>query len=156
CPDGSYRLTRGRPQAAWPTALVLFTKQALGQPVESLVPVAERLLALESRIIKDNDEVKDMKFDIDLTIRGWGWAEANFAWVEPTAGACLSLRATGRGEHPRVRDGVRLLLDRAFDSGGANYGNRVILGHSTEPIPGPTALMLLALQGVADQPRIDA
>src|SRR5688500_8170584 len=29
-PDGSYRLGRGRPQAAWPTALVLFTRAALG------------------------------------------------------------------------------------------------------------------------------
>ena len=28
-PDGSYRLARGRPQAAWPTALVLFAKQSL-------------------------------------------------------------------------------------------------------------------------------
>src|SRR4051812_13456268 len=27
-PDGSYRLSRGRPQAAWPTALVLFAQAA--------------------------------------------------------------------------------------------------------------------------------
>src|SRR5262249_3980143 len=34
-----------------------------------------------------------------------------------------------------------------FDEGGLNYGNRRILGRMTEPIPGPTALALLALQG---------
>ena len=48
------------------------------------------------------------------------------------------------------------LLDRASDEGGINYGNRRILGRITEPIPGPTAMMLLALQGHGDQPRVAA
>ena len=159
--DGTYRLTRGRPEAAWPTALVLFTEHALSPldcaPGSPLSLTAEKLLTIESRVLKvEDDEISDMKIDIDLTIRGWPWAEANFAWVEPTSWACLALRAVGHGEHPRVQEGMKLLLDRAFDTGGANYGNRLVLGHSTEPIPGPTAIMLLALQGLADQPRIDA
>ena len=160
-PDGTYRLTRGRLQAAWPTALVLFTEQALSPvahaPGSPTAQIADALLAIESRVIQvDGDEIADMKIDIDLSIRGWPWAEANFAWVEPTSWACLALRAVGRGDHPRVREGLRLLIDRAFDSGGVNYGNRVVLGKSTEPIPGPTAVMLLALQGTADQPRVEA
>jgi uncharacterized protein (DUF362 family) len=153
-PDGSYRLNRGRPQAAWPTALVLFARAALGQPAESLRVTSERLLALEGRAVKADPEVADM-LDIDSQLLGWPWAEDNFSWVEPTAWACLALRAAGHGDHPRVREGLRLLLDRAFDTGGVNYGNRCVLGKRTEPIPGPTALMLLALQGVED-PRIDA
>jgi uncharacterized protein (DUF362 family) len=155
-PDSTYRLSRGRPQAAWPTALVLFTKQGLGSPADQLAATADKLLAIESRVLKVDDEVADMKIDIDLSLLGWPWAEANFAWVEPTAWACLALRAVGRGDHPRVREGLKLIVDRAFDSGGVNYGNRVVLGKSTEPIPGPTALMLLACQGVTDQPRVDA
>ena len=155
-PDGTYRLTRGRPQAAWPTALVLFAKHALTQPAGQIAAAADSLLALESKVVTVDGEVKDMKFDIDLTLRGWPWAEANFAWVEPTAWACLALRAAGRGDHPRVQEGIKLLLDRAFDTGGVNYGNRVVLGKPTEPIPGPTAVMLLALQGVTDNPRVDA
>ncbi|MBX9580515.1 MAG: DUF362 domain-containing protein [Gemmataceae bacterium] len=153
--DGSYRLARGRPEAAWPTALILFTRHALGHAGGGLAATAGRLLALESRAV-DGDESADMAVDIDLSIRGWGWAEENFAWVEPTAWACLALRRAGFGDHPRVREGLRLLIDRAFDSGGANYGNRVVLGRPTEPIPGPTAVMLLALQGVADEPRVEA
>ncbi|GIW79930.1 MAG: hypothetical protein KatS3mg105_1737 [Gemmatales bacterium] len=39
-------------------------------------------------------------------------------------------------------------MDRTHDDGGVNCGNRHILGGRVEPIPGPTALMLLALQGV--------
>ncbi len=153
--DGSYRLTRGRPQAVWPTAMVLFARSGLGHSAEQVKPIAQNLLATEGRVVKADPEVDDM-FDIDLRLLGWPWAEDTFSWVEPTAWACLALRATGYGANPRVQEGLRLLLDRAFDTGGANYGNRVILGKTTEPIPGPTAVLLLALQGVTDEPKIDA
>src|SRR5262249_4506060 len=73
-----------------------------------------------------------------------------------TAWACLALRRAGHGEHERVQEGLRLLLDRTFDEGGINYGNRHILGKPLEPVPGPTALMLLALQGQAHEPRVAA
>src|SRR5262245_26926233 len=37
--DGTYRLTHGRHEAAWPTALVLFTLAELGTPREKLEPI---------------------------------------------------------------------------------------------------------------------
>jgi uncharacterized protein (DUF362 family) len=150
--DGSYRLGRGRPQAVWPTALVLFTRGTLEHPAAELLPVATKLLSIESKVVRSDTSDAG---DIDAGLLGWPWAEDTFSWVEPTAWACLALRAVGQGTHPRVQEGLRLLLDRAFDHGGANYGSRVILGKQTEPIPGPTCVLLLALQGV-DHPRIDA
>lgn len=152
-PDGSYRLARGRDAAAWPTALVLFAKAAYGQP--DLGPVAARLLELRGSVLKADPEVADM-MDINTQLVGWPWAEGNFSWVEPTAWACLALHRAGFGGHERVMQGEQLLLDRAFDSGGANYGNRLILGKMTEPIPTPTALLLLALAHRADEPRVVA
>ncbi len=151
--DGSYRLARGRPQAVWPTAMVLFTKARLKHPAAELKVIADKLLTIEGKVVRL--ETSDAG-DIDAGLLGWPWAEDTFSWVEPTAWACLALRAAGQGGHPRVQEGLRLLLDRAFDHGGANYGSRVILGKQTEAIPGPTAILLLALQGVHDQPRIDA
>jgi uncharacterized protein (DUF362 family) len=153
-PDGSYRLARGREEATWPTALVLFVQTALKQPPEVVKRTASRLLALEGRP-HDVKEAAELH-DIDLKLIGWPWAEKNFSWVEPTAWACLALRRAGHGEHPRVAEGLRLLLNRAFDQGGVNYGNRVVLGKPLEPIPGPTALMLLALQGHDQEPRVEA
>ena len=153
-PDHSYRLQRGRPQAAWTTALVLFAKTAVNADAAERSLIAGRLLTLEGRIVQKDPEVEDM-LDIDLQLLGWPWAENTFSWVEPTSWACLALRAAGQGSHPRVAEGLRLLLDRAFETGGVNYGNRVVLGKPTEPMPGPTAVMLLALQGIED-PRIDA
>jgi uncharacterized protein (DUF362 family) len=151
--DGSYRLARGRDEAVWPTALVLFVQAALGRPEEEVRRTAARLLGLRGRPAEDKGP--EALHDIDLSLVGWPWAEGNFSWAEPTAWACLALRRAGQGSAPRVAEGRRLLLDRAADEGGINYGNRRILGRTTEPIPGPTALMLLALQG-QQHPRITA
>jgi uncharacterized protein (DUF362 family) len=153
-PDGTYRLERGREEAVWPTALALFTQSVLGSPAEQLRPTAALLLGLKGRV-PESAERGEMH-DIDLKLVGWPWAENNFSWAEPTAWACLALRRVGQGQHPRVGEGLKLLLDRASDEGGINYGNRRILGLTTEPIPGPTALMLLALQGRRDEPRVAA
>lgn len=149
--DGSYRPLLGRAEAIWPTALVLFTKTVLGQSAIDLT--TRYLLDLRGRV-PDQPEAGELH-DIDLRLIGWPWAEQNFSWVEPTAWACLALRAAGQGKHPRVREGVQMLIDRAMDDGGINYGNRRVLGKMTEPIPGPTALMLVALEG-EKHPRVEA
>jgi uncharacterized protein (DUF362 family) len=151
--DGSYRLARGRYEATWPTALVLFTRAALGQT--GLDTIISRLVALRGRVLKSDPEVADM-VDINVQLTGWPWAEGNFSWVEPTAWGVLALRRAGQVEHPAVLEGLQLLLDRAFDEGGINYGNRRVLGRMTEPIPTPTALMMIALQKTGFSPRIAA
>ncbi len=143
--DGSYRPRQGREEAIWPTSLVLFVKAALGDSGPDLERTAHYLLGMRGRI-PDQPEAGELH-DINLQLVGWPWAEKNFSWVEPTSWACLALRFVGQRAHPRVDEGLRMLLDRAMDDGGINYGNRRILGKMTDPIPGPTALMLLALQG---------
>jgi uncharacterized protein (DUF362 family) len=152
--DGAYRQAGEREEAVWPTALVFFVQSVSGNQAETIQDTAKRLLSVHCRQPDDNQALE--VHDIDLKLVGWPWAEGNFSWVEPTAWACLALRRAGYGDHPRVQDGLRLLLDRAFDDGGINYGNRHVLGRRTEPIPGPTALMLLALQGYAEEPRVQA
>lgn len=153
-PGGMYRLPRGRDEAVWPTALVLFVEAALGGDREELDRTAAALLGLRGRVPQGTDDPEVN--DIDFSLVGWPWANGNFSWVEPTAWACLALRRSGQGEHERVRQGQKLLLDRAFDTGGINYGNRRIFGIALDPIPAPTALMLLALQGHDDHPRVHA
>jgi uncharacterized protein (DUF362 family) len=151
--DGAYRSAKGRDEAVWPTALALFTQSVLGMPHDQLKPSIARLLHLRGKVPENTE--KGELHDIDLKLVGWPWGEGNFSWVEPTAWACLALRRVGQGEHPRVTEGMQLLLDRAMDEGGINYGNRRVLGKATEPIPGPTAIMLLAVQGQS-HPRVHA
>jgi uncharacterized protein (DUF362 family) len=152
--DGAYRLTRGREEAVWPTALALFVRSALGHPRAELRASVAALLALRGRA-HDSKEAAEAQ-DINLKLTGWPWAEGNFSWAEPTAWACLALRRAGYGGHSRVEEGLRMLLDRTHEGGGVNYGNRKVLGRDTEPIPGPTALALLALQGHAHEPPVPA
>ncbi|HEV3237945.1 MAG TPA: DUF362 domain-containing protein [Gemmataceae bacterium] len=154
-PDGTYRIARGRDEAVWPTALVLFVQSALKFSQEEIDQTASALLALQGRNLGESANNNDIH-DIDLKLIGWPWANGNSSWAEPTAWACFALKHAGHGDHPRVQEGLRLLLDRTCDGGGLNYGNRRILGRTTEPIPGPTALALLALQGQDPDPRVQA
>jgi hypothetical protein len=52
--------------------------------------------------------------------------------------------------HPRVREAVRLLLDRQLYSGGCNYGNTWVLGRPLRPHQAPTGVAMLALAGEQD------
>lgn len=153
-PDGLYRLERGRPEAVWPSALALFANATLGDSEANLAATATALLGLKGRQTETTPD-NDIN-DIDESILGWPWAAGNFSWVEPTSWACLALRRIGQGQSPRVQDGLRLLLDRTLDGGGVNYGNRRIFGIALEPIPTPTALMLLAQQGQPEHPKLAA
>jgi uncharacterized protein (DUF362 family) len=152
--DGTYRLARGRHEAAWPTALVLFTQSVLGRSRADRDRTASALLSLHGQMPADRD-CADL-VDIDYKIQGWSWTEGTFSWVEPTAWACLALTAAGQTDRLRVPEGQQLLFDRALDEGGINYGNRRIFGRLTEPQVEPTAVMLLALQQAERKPRVTA
>lgn len=153
--DGRFRLNRGRPEAVWSTAQVLFTRYVFRDFLPDkgeTETISSRLLAIQGKRVEDDDREIN---DVNGTIMGWPWATPNFSWVEPTAWACLALRKAGQESHPRVKEGQQLLLDRALESGGVNYGNRNVLGKALDPIPACTALMLLALQDTEPDERID-
>jgi hypothetical protein len=127
----------------------LFTRAALGEDAGRLAPMARALLAIRGRTLDDTKD--DDVNDVDGKLVGWPWAEGNFSWVEPTSWATLALRRIGQGGQARVKEGQSLLLDRTLGPGGLNYGNRRIFGITLEPIPTPTALGMLALQGSGDE-----
>jgi hypothetical protein len=87
----------------------------------------------------------------DTTLVGWPWVVGTHSWVEPTAMSVLALRAAGRGDHPRAREAVRLLVDRLLTAGGCNYGNTIVLGQTLLPHVEPTGASLLALAGEPDR-----
>jgi hypothetical protein len=90
----------------------------------------------------------------DTHLIGWSWAPETHSWVEPTAYAILALRCVRRGDHSRVREGVRLLLDRAVADGGWNYGSPLVMGRRLRPLPAVTGIALAALCGEPPDGRI--
>ncbi len=87
----------------------------------------------------------------DVSLIGWPWVADTHSWVEPTATTLLALAPSVPNDHPRVVEGVRLLIDRAISTGGWNLGNPVVFGQTFRPLPGPTGLALLALARVGRQ-----
>ncbi|MFO0837718.1 MAG: hypothetical protein U1D55_04265 [Phycisphaerae bacterium] len=154
--DGSIGIAGDVTAPHWPTALALLTWRnavAESSEFESNAAAATRwLLAARGNVV--NDDSGFAQHDTSLT--GWFWVENTHSWVEPTAYAILALRAAGQGQHARVREGVRLLLDRALDDGGWNYGNRRVLGNELRPFPATSGVALTALAGETRDVKIDA
>ncbi len=132
----------GHPVPHWSTSLALYALARLGNHKAEVDRLAGRLLAWK---VQRSDT--DVLVRLNAHLAGWSWNEGTFSWVEPTAYAVLALKQAGQGNHPRVWEGVTLLVDRACAEGGWNYGNPEVMGRALPAFPDPTAWALLALQG---------
>lgn len=138
------------PGTDWPTSLAILAWRDDRRHAAARERAVDYLLAHAGDTFPSRP---DGPIRVDSSIPGWAYVERTFSWVEPTAFALLALRSAGRGEHPRARDGIRLLLDRQMTSGGWNYGNPAAFGQELLPTPEATGVALAALAGAA--PRSD-
>jgi hypothetical protein len=142
--DGSLGPLANLPAPGWATPFSLLLWQALGG-FEDPRRRATRWLLRERVATTPRPGEAGGITGHDPSIPGWPWVEGVHAWVEPTAVAILALAREGVAAHPRVADGLRFFHDRAIATGGWNYGNTVVFGHTLRPQPAPTGLALLAL-----------
>ena len=147
-PDGSVGVRKNEPEPQWPTSLAVlawqaFDKQAYAANIDRAV---NWILEAKGKAM---EQTSDMGHNTQLV--GWSWAEGTHSWIEPTAFHVLALKATGRGENPRTREAINLLLDRQLPSGGCNYGNTSVLGQTLRPHVQPTGIALLSLAREQDQ-----
>ncbi len=155
-PDGGVAVTPELQGPCWPTPLaaLAWLCDRDGQAAETF-EVATRsaiewMLELRGVQIAPTPRI----FGHDTMLQGWPWVRDTHSWVEPTGYSILALRASGRGEHPRVREAVRLLLDRALSDGGWNYGNTRVIDHVLRAFPAPSGVALAALCGEPADRRI--
>jgi hypothetical protein len=131
-----------------PYALLLWSRLAGYEPAR---------LNARAWLLRDHDgphSVRDNNDKIvghDPGIHGWPWVDGTHPWIEPTAMAILALCRERQRDHPRVVEGIRLILDRALDRGGWNCGNKKVFGREVRPLPGPTGAALLALAAYGDR-----
>ena len=142
--DGSVGVTADDPTPAWPTSLALlaWAKVDRKKYADRIKRAAEWALAQKPWLGVESDDSAD-----DPSIPGWSWAADTYSWLEPTAFFVLGLREAGYDNEPHARDGVRMLVDRLLPSGGANYGNTVVLGQELLPHVQPTGILTMALAG---------
>jgi len=153
---GSVGITLEQDTPAWPTSLAMLAWQACDFSTGTQQFAVSRQRALgwalqaQGTTAPRRDHVSH-----DSTLLGWSWAAATHSWLEPTCMFILALKASGQSEHPRTREGVRLLIDRQLERGGCNYGNTQVLGQATLPHVQPTGLAMLAIADeVISDPRV--
>ncbi len=156
-PDGSWPAFPGQSEGSWITALAclalrehLEAQHALRKGLEWLCdtwPAEGKLWhRLRQRLLARSSPVRQK-----LHLRGWSWTPGTSSWVEPTACAVILLRSAPPGALPpqarkRLRLAEGMLFDRICPDGGWNSGNPVVYGAAGQPLIGPTAWALLALQ----------
>jgi len=153
-PAGSVGVTQDQDTPAWPTSLAILAWQACDHANANTRFAAAKQQAL-NWALQNEGEAAPQPDDVghDTTLLGWSWAAATHSWLEPTCMFVLALKAMGQSEHPRTREGVRLIVDRLLESGGCNYGNTRVLGQATLPHVQSTGLAMLA---IADESAIDS
>jgi hypothetical protein len=63
----------------------------------------------------------------------------------------IALKVAGHGQHGRVREAMRMILDRQLPHGGWNYGNTTVYGRVLHPMPESTGAALAGLTGQIEQ-----
>lgn len=149
-PSGAFGITAGDPDPSWVTSVAVLALVSLGRPEEARAAGAylERWKAPpEGKPLSEKEiEASEAIYETNARIPAWPWLGDTSPWVEPTALACLALRALGRErDDARVADGIRYLTNRACKRGGWNYGTPVVFGSVLEPLAIPTAKGVLAL-----------
>lgn len=156
-PDGSVGVTQAQEEPCWPTSLALLAWCTLNRFAgasaynNSIDRAAKWCLTDHGKAGQRSPQLGH-----DPTLVGWSWAANTATWLEPTCYFVMGLAAAGRGDHPRVAEGCRVIADRLLPAGGANYGNTIVLGQPLLAHLAPTGVALATLAGRAPKrERID-
>ncbi len=147
-PDGAVGISADLPIPKWPTAFAALLWSQWSTYQRHLAPSLRWLQQREGHTFP---KTKECVLGHDTTIPGWPWVAGTHPWLEPTGLAMLALCRNQLAGHQRIRDGVRMILDRAVATGGWNIGNSSVFGHQLRPQPGPTGIALLALKAAAHE-----
>jgi hypothetical protein len=146
--DGRVPLIADQPAAYWPTFLSVFAWQKAGGFEKQVERAVAFLLGLAGKHWPNrNDDIVGH----DTALIGWPWIENTHSWVEPTSLAIIALKICGSVDHERVREGVKMLMDRQLPDGGWNYGNRTVFNQPLLPMPNSTGHALCALSGLVSK-----
>jgi hypothetical protein len=144
--DGSITV-QGTETGHYPTSYAVLAWKKAGKFEHE---VAKAVQFLEGARGLHNTSEKESIVGHDLSIHGWPWREGTHSWIEPTSLAVLALRAAGFADHARVREAVRMILNRQLPSGGWNYGNTAVFNRELLPRPENTGQALCALGRMVD------
>jgi prenyltransferase/squalene oxidase-like repeat protein len=150
--DGRVCMNRANPASFWPTPLAVLAWQ------NSIVSQVAQSRAVHFLLSTTGVHFAKRPTDPsahDPNLKGWPWMEDTHSWVEPTALCVMALRVAGHGQHDRVREALRMILDRQLPHGGWNVGNTLVFGRELYPMPESTGAALVGLAGEVDRSHVD-
>lgn len=151
--DGRVCIKKEQPESYWPTPLAILAWQGSVPSYEAQQRAIRFLLSTTGWHFPRSH---DAPWAHDTLLRGWPWVDGTHSWIEPTSLCIMALQKTGNGEHERVREAVRMLLDRQLPHGGWNYGNTLIFRKELHPMPESTGAALAGLAGLVEQDAVRA
>ncbi len=149
--DGRVPIYDGCDEAYWPTPLAILAWKRTGGFKKEIEHAVKFLLETWGINFPRKE---DSPLGHDTSIRGWPWGEKAHSWIEPTCMGILALKAAGFAGHDRVKEAVRMILDRQLPSGGWNYGNTTVFNRELLPMPEHTGQALCALSGFVQQSEV--
>ena len=150
-PDGRVSISREHEEVFWPTALSVLAWNG-SQAHESHCSLGVKFLLNTTG--QHRSKNPDDPVGHDPSIPGWPWIGGTHSWIEPTALSVIALRVARHGQHDRVREAIRMILDRQLPHGGWNYGNTTVFGRELHPMPESTGAALTGLAGVVGQEMV--
>jgi hypothetical protein len=149
--DGRLCLNKTHPASYWPTSLAILAWQDSLSCSEAQQRAIRFLLDTTGFHFPRESDAPSAH---DSLLKGWPWVDETHSWVEPTAMCIMALRSAGHGQHERVQEAVRMLLDRQLPHGGWNYGNTLVYGKELHPMPESTGAALVGLSGAVDRDAV--
>ena len=152
-PDGRLCVDRTHPASFWPTSLAIMA----WEHTESCRDAQQRAIRFMLETTGHHfPRTPDLPSAHDPMLKGWPWVGDTHSWVEPTAMGVMALRSVGHGQHDRVKEAVRMVLDRQLPHGGWNYGNAIVLGTELRPMPESTGAALAGLACLIERDAVRA
>ena len=149
--DGRVWVHREHPESYWPTALAILAWQ--DSPASQTAQSRAVKFILETTGVHYPRKFGEPAAH-DTLLKGWPWVADTHSWVEPTALVVIALRAAGHGQHDRIREAIRMMLDRQLPHGGWNYGNTLVFGRELHPMAESTGAALTGLAGAVGQEKV--
>lgn len=150
--DGRISIAPDHPQTSWPTALAILAwgddslfKEARDLAIHFLLDFSGKHWPRSDPSIMGHDS----------SIVGWPWIAETHSWVIPTAMSIMALQHSGITQHPRLFQGLSMLLDRQLPHGGWNQGATTVFGKELLPLPECTGIVLQALAGNTERQAIE-
>lgn len=149
--DGRICISKEHPESYWPTPLAILAWQGSLASSEAQQRAIYFLLSSTGWHFPHSH---DAPWAHDTLLKGWPWIDGTHSWIEPTVLCVMALRKVGHGQHERVQEAVRMLLNRQLPHGGWNYGNTLMFGKELHPMPESTGAALAGLAGDVDRKKV--